>query len=307
MSTDDRGTSSAAAADEDTALLIAQFKSQLKKLDVQKQALESEAQAIVQELTSPGENGEPPMGIDTPLVDPEGYPRADVDVFRARTLRKRFLEIQTDHKALQRQIQEGLVQVNILQNPHVKSQDKEEKAARLAPKPKPTYDKAKGKWIVRNWDGSIAGQDQRPAPPPTTASVPATASAPLSPDVLVPFAVIDAVAPESPASEAGLCDGDLITRFGPINYTNHRNLSALMDLVPEAAADQQPIEITFLRRRRMSEEQDMAHSVEAGVRVTRKVEIVPRPWGGRGLLGCHIVGYTDEIAEASYQEPTTHH
>jgi len=116
MNTDNGGTSTSAVADnDDTNLLLTQLKSQLKKLDVQKQALESEAQAIVQELTSPGENGEPPMGIDSPLVDSEGYPRGDIDLYRARSLRKRFHEIQTDHKALSKQIQEGLVQINMLQ------------------------------------------------------------------------------------------------------------------------------------------------------------------------------------------------
>jgi len=158
---------------------------------------------------------------------------------------------------------------------------------------------------VRNWDGTIAGNEE-PAVTPAAEAPAIAATKPIALDIHVPFAVIDAVAPSSPASEAGLCDGDLITRFGHINYTNHHNLKALMDLVPEAAANQQPIEITFLRRRRMSVEHDLAHSVEAGVRLTREVTIVPRPWSGRGLLGCHIVGYTDEVAEASYEEPTLH-
>lgn len=162
---------------------------------------------------------------------------------------------------------------------------------------------------MHNWDGTISGQGEQPvktAVKPTTASdtddnVPATL---LLDAVHVPFAVIDAVAPDSPAREANLMDGDLITQFGPINYTNHRNLKALMEIVYEAAENKHPIEITLLRRRRMSAEHDIIHSVEAGVRVTRKVEIVPRPWGGVGLLGCHIVGYANEDSEAAYEEPT---
>ncbi len=125
--------------------------------------------------------------------------------------------------------------------------------------------------------------------------------------VQVPFAVIDAVAPDSPASEANLCNGDLITQFGSINYLNHRNLQALMEAVHDASEKKKPIEITVLRRRRMSVEHDIPHLVEAGVRVSRTVEIIPRPWGGRGLLGCHIVGYANEESEASYEEPTLDH
>ncbi len=93
---------------------VTELKAELTKLDTQKQTLEGEAEAIVQELTSPGENGEPPMGIDTPLVDQDGFPRGDIDLYRARSLRKRFHEIQTDHKLLVRQLEEGLVKINRL-------------------------------------------------------------------------------------------------------------------------------------------------------------------------------------------------
>jgi hypothetical protein len=60
--------------------------------------MENEADAIYLELTSPPGEGVEPMGVDTPLVDPEGYPRGDIDVYRARTLRSRFRVLQTDHK-----------------------------------------------------------------------------------------------------------------------------------------------------------------------------------------------------------------
>jgi 26S proteasome non-ATPase regulatory subunit 9 len=55
------------------------------------------------------------MGIHTPLVDNEGYPRADIDVFRARTLRRRFIEIQNDHKALMGRIERGLVELRAIE------------------------------------------------------------------------------------------------------------------------------------------------------------------------------------------------
>ena len=63
-------------------------------------------------FTSPHQG--PPIGIDTPLVDSEGYPRGDIDVFRARTLRKRFIEIQNDHKSLTRKIEQGLVELQAI-------------------------------------------------------------------------------------------------------------------------------------------------------------------------------------------------
>jgi 26S proteasome non-ATPase regulatory subunit 9 len=99
---------------QESADKIAELRSELTKLDAQKKTLETEAEAIVQELTSSGENGEPPMGIDSPLVDREGFPRGDIDLYRARSLRKRFHEMQTDHKLLIKKIEEGLVRMNKL-------------------------------------------------------------------------------------------------------------------------------------------------------------------------------------------------
>ncbi len=197
-----------------------------------------------------------------------------------------------------------------MQNPSAEALETEEKEARVAPKPKPTFDKVTGKWILNAGDvprdGTIAGEKEQTLKAVADSSLSTnmpSASQSLN-SVQVPFAVIDAVAPDSPASEANLCNGDLITQFGSINYMNHRNLQALMETVYEAAENKQPIEITILRRRRMSVEHDIPHLVEAGVRVTRKIEIVPRPWGGRGFLGCHIVGYANEESEAAYEEPT---
>jgi 26S proteasome non-ATPase regulatory subunit 9 len=92
----------------------AEAKKALAALDVKRKALEMEADALHAELTLEGPEGQPPMGVDTPLVDRDGYPRADIDVYRARTLRGRLKTIQTDHKALMRDIEKGLAQLAAL-------------------------------------------------------------------------------------------------------------------------------------------------------------------------------------------------
>lgn len=83
----------------------------LATLDVQRKAVEHEADAIYLELTTPPEQGVEPMGVDTPLVDSDGYPRGDIDVYRARSLRNRFHVLQTDHKQLVRTIDDLLVRL----------------------------------------------------------------------------------------------------------------------------------------------------------------------------------------------------
>ena len=83
----------------------------LAALDVQRKAMELEADAIFLELTTPPADGVEPMGIDTPLVDGEGYPRGDIDVYRARTQRGRFAVLKTDHKEIQSKIEGLLLQL----------------------------------------------------------------------------------------------------------------------------------------------------------------------------------------------------
>ena len=51
-------------------------------------------------------NGHP--GLTEPLVDDQGFPRADVDLFEARKLRNRHACLQTDHKALMKQLEAQL-------------------------------------------------------------------------------------------------------------------------------------------------------------------------------------------------------
>lgn len=282
-------------------------------LDQQRKALEYEASAIVDELTAEPEGGGRPMGVDTPLTDIDGYPRSDVDIYRARTLRHRLAEIRTDHAEIMKKIEQGLSKVATFSKPLSEEEEEAERKARLDPKPKPKFDPLTKKWVVMNWDGTLAGVEhgeersfqnlEATAAPVNQESVPAESSPAAStaePPPLVPFAVIDAVAPHSPADEAGLHEGDLVVKFGSADYSNHRNLKAIAEMVPEAAGEKREIPLTILRRRRMSIDNDVAHGVEAGVRVTRSLTILPRPWDGRGLLGCHISGYTDTT---NYQEP----
>ena len=67
-------------------------------LETQRFALETEAGAIHEELSSPGINGEPPAGIKDSLVDVEGFPRGDIDIYAVKSKQKRLAEINTDHK-----------------------------------------------------------------------------------------------------------------------------------------------------------------------------------------------------------------
>ena len=210
----------------------------LANLDIQRKSMEQEADAIYSELTTPPEEGVEPMGLDTPLVDNDGYPRGDIDVYRARTLRGRFRTLQTDHKELVTKIETMLHQLVILKNPNRIQVEQKELAARAATKPKPKFDPITGKWVVMNWDGSVAGvpggdkrnfnqltaqvseltkEERRPLTAreeesTTTSNVPVPPPPP--PSSSIAFARVDAVAKDSPAEEAGLKEEDLIVAIG---------------------------------------------------------------------------------------------
>ncbi|XP_069071021.1 26S proteasome non-ATPase regulatory subunit 9 isoform X2 [Pleurodeles waltl] len=48
------------------------------------------------------------VGLTGPLVDNEGYPRADIDVYQVRTARHNIACLQNDHKAVMQQIEDAL-------------------------------------------------------------------------------------------------------------------------------------------------------------------------------------------------------
>lgn len=92
---------------------------------------------------------------------------------------------------------------------------------------------------------------------------------------LLPFAKVDAVAPHSPAQLAGLCPGDLIVKFGPLTAGN---LSGSLQLIAQQVEqhENRPILLSVARDNQI-----------ITARLTPQ-----RGWGGRGMVGCHIVPYT---------------
>ncbi|KAI0822225.1 hypothetical protein BC628DRAFT_1327516 [Trametes gibbosa] len=196
----------------------------VRSLMARKDAIEAEMDAQSSVLQSHG------VTMDTPLVDAEGFPRADIDIWAVRHARVRVIELRNDHKALMDRIMVALQQVY---DPAAQSQ-----AATSAG--------ASGDSTIDN--------------------------------ALQPFAKVDGVAPGSPAATAGLLREDLVLSFGPLTKSSFTasSLQPLAELV--AAQENKEVIIEVLR------------SNDRRVRLT----FIPRHgWGGRGLLGCHIVPYSD--------------
>ncbi|GCC24022.1 hypothetical protein chiPu_0002421, partial [Chiloscyllium punctatum] len=85
------------------AVTVADVQQLVKKKD----AIEAQIKAYYDIL-----EGQNKAGMDAPLVDVEGYPRNDIDVYEVRTARHNIICLQNDHKALMKQIEEALHQLH---------------------------------------------------------------------------------------------------------------------------------------------------------------------------------------------------
>ncbi|KAM6494332.1 hypothetical protein JOM56_010693 [Amanita muscaria] len=179
-----------------------------------KQSIEAEIAEQMSILTANG------CDMSTPLVDGEGFPRADIDLWAVRTARVRIIELRNDFNATINAIAkalEGVFDPNLVP-PH----------------------------------GSNAEAED-----------------------LKPFARVDGVSPNSPASQAGLQREDLIIKFG---HLTSKSITSSMQPVAElvAANENSHVIIRVLRSGQ-----------------TVYLTLIPkRGWGGRGLIGCHIVPYS---------------
>ncbi|XP_055995369.1 26S proteasome non-ATPase regulatory subunit 9-like [Ostrea edulis] len=79
----------------------------MKKLMKKRDEIESEIRALHEVLDS--QKG---IGMNEPLVDLEGYPRADIDVYTVRHARHTLICLQNDHKALMKEIEEELYKIH---------------------------------------------------------------------------------------------------------------------------------------------------------------------------------------------------
>lgn len=126
-----------------------------------------------------------------------------------------------------------------------------------------------------HWENAAA------APPPVAAaqsSAQTTEAAQSSRVALeAPFAKVNSVVASSPAATAGLKPGDKITRFGDVDWMNHDKLSKVAQTVQQSEG----VAITV----------KVIRPAATGAGEQRlEMQLTPRHnWGGRGMLGCHLL------------------
>ncbi|KAL8403655.1 hypothetical protein RB594_008781 [Gaeumannomyces avenae] len=200
----------------------------IAELQRKKDNLEAELKALGGVLESHN------VDMNTSLLTPDGFPRADLDIAQIRTTRARIIHLRNDYKDLMAVIEKQL-------HEHFASLDDDEVAA-------------------------SSGTTFATAEP-----LPDSAPEVLDP----PFAKVNSVVDGSPANSAGLKVGDLIRNFGYVNHANHDGLKKVGECVQGNEGQNVLVKITRTNGPSQTE-----------LRLT----LTPRrDWGGRGLLGCHIL------------------
>lgn len=88
-------------------------------------------------------------------------------------------------------------------------------------------------------------------------------------DSCYPFAFVDSVSEDSPASAAGIQVGDQLCQFGDVRGTRIRNSKILTQLAAALKANEgKEVETKFLRDGQL-----------------QTMILIPQKWGGPGLIG----------------------
>ncbi|KAJ3604205.1 hypothetical protein NHX12_028946 [Muraenolepis orangiensis] len=132
------------------------------------------------------------VGVEGPLVDAEGFPRSDVNLYQIRTARHNISCLQNDHKAIMVDIEGALHKL------HAGEKSKRE--------------------LDESQQAEAMEQD-------TSLPSPAPAPAPS------PFARVDGVTQGSPACLAGIRVGDEVIELGSVNTGNFQNLQNIASVV----------------------------------------------------------------------------
>lgn len=229
---------------------LKRLKDRLSILGHRQKELEAKLMASYEALTSGGSKA---PGLRGNLVDEEGFPRNDIDVHAVRALRHERACLQTDHQQVMKEIETSLHELHKIQQ-HLADTGVIEVEK---------YSKERDREFTETASKEDArGEDE------TEPMVSSDA-----------FAEVRSVARGSPSHAAGLFEGDLIVAMGDVRASNHRNLSAVADLIRDNIG--QTVSVLVLRT-----------TTETGSeRSPTRITLIPKRWNGPGLLGCHIVPF----------------
>ena len=218
---------------------------ELLKLDQEKKTIESEIADLIDYLT-----GEGMPGVEGSLVDSEGYPLPNLDLYAIRNARRTLIMKKNDLTTLMDKIESKMAsyfeEVNKKKQSDSAFTDKRDK-------------KEDDKEPI---GVSLPDEDKK-----KEVNTSATKE---------PFALISEVTEGSPAEEAGLKQGDAITSFDVIltKGKSPNPLQAIAMICRDKTNEKIPV--TVIRKN------------NDNILETVNLELIPHTWSGRGILGCKL-------------------
>ncbi|KPJ00727.1 26S proteasome non-ATPase regulatory subunit 9 [Papilio xuthus] len=254
------------------------------------------------------------VGMHDSLVDSDGYPRNDIDVYKVRHTRHQIICLQNDHKAIMKRIEEGLYEVHsefrgssntgtsqqatsaTYTNGHaINNINRTVTEDRCFAIVGFVHDGSTRHQIIclqndhkaimkRIEEGLYEVHSEFRGSSNTGTSQQATSATYTNGHAINNinrtvtedrcFAIVGFVHDGSPADLAGLLQNDKILQFGSINHSNFSDVTQVHQIVSHSVG--QRIEV------RVKRDQNVI-----------SLSVVPRPWTHPGLLGCQIRRYTE--------------
>lgn len=157
--------------------------------------------------------------MKTSLVDAEGYPKSGLDIMAIRSLRQKIIHLQNDLKGVMNQVKVALENLHEL-----KSLEAKENALGVTFETNSQSSSSSSSSVDYSSASSQRNTSAITSPTPSTSS--------FTPSN--PFARVDTISPNSPASICGLLTGDLILQFGTLKDTNFTGMTSIASLVRDS-------------------------------------------------------------------------
>jgi len=203
------------------------------------------------------------------LVDTEGFPRNDLDVHTIRTHRNALAKLQTDHKRLMKEIEEGMLHYTPLRANSSKLEKSGEKPSVEKPKAKETEKKETEKKETKKKETEKKETEKKETEKKENDGQERKSVSNGEGVSMKPFYLVDQVYEDSPASQAGLKIGDKIIKFGGITYAK-KSPEAIQKIISHSIGRKLPVSV-----------------LRVGEGVV-DLHLVPQKWSGRGLVGAHL-------------------